>query len=258
VYVIAAAGLITLGAFATLTRSIWICLPVIYFVFAWIPASIRCRGVMTMAATAGLALALCFFGHKLNSFQRDKHVPVAQMSESASLRPMLAYVAWQMFEDRPLLGCGFGHYTRVKRVYHLDRHSGMPLQKVLGYMQHNIVLSYLTELGLIGVLLFAWIVVAASWAASRLISIRPDPPDDFNRQSRRHSDCGWLLLAMVACWLINGMFHDVSIIPMIGSFMYFLFGLTNDSYRQAFGPAPAATRSTVPQPKPVATTVAIG
>ena len=47
----------------------------------------------------------------LNAFKRDKDLSVAAMTESASLRPILATIAWRMFEDRPLLGFGYGQYV---------------------------------------------------------------------------------------------------------------------------------------------------
>ena len=38
---------------------------------------------------------------------------------------------------------------------------------------------------------------------------------------------GLLSLAILMSYLVNGMFHDVSIIPMVGSLFYFFAGLTN-------------------------------
>jgi O-antigen ligase len=229
VLIVATSIILTVGVVATLTRSIWACLPIVFFGLAWVPATIRIKGAMLTVATVAAGILVLTVGDNFNSFQRDKHVTRDQMAESATLRPMLATVAWEMFQDRPVLGCGFGQYTKVKRTYHLQSPGGMPLQRVLPYMQHNIVLSYLTELGLVGVSLFLLLIGFAVGAAWQIRRAATDP---------LVSNAGMLILVMVACWLFNGMLHDVSIMPMVGSFMFFLFGLTNRLQQQLY-PAPA-------------------
>jgi len=39
---------------------------------------------------------------------------------------------------------------------------------------------------------------------------------------------GLLLLALLSCDVVNGMFHDVSIIPMVNMLLFFLAGITNN------------------------------
>lgn len=259
VYVIAAASLMTIGILATMTRSVWLGIPIVFFVFVWLPASSHWRGAMTVGVTIAVAFLIAMLGSRINSFQRDKHVTAAEMSESASLRPMLAYVAWEMFEDRPLFGCGFGHYTRVKRIYHLQSGSGMPLQKVMPYMQHNILLAYLTELGILGVGLFVALVLMLIMAIGRLslaamgATGSAKDTDDYFIRTR----VAGLMFVLLFCWLINGMFHDVSIIPMVGSFMYFLMGVTNSVCKDAF-PAAQSRSIWLPVRWRKTTTTAIG
>ncbi len=255
IYVASVSVLLTVGIVATMTRSVWLGLPVIFFALVWLPAPNRLRGGMAIAAMVILALGISLFGSKFNSFQRDKYVTASEMSESASLRPMLAFVAFKMFEDRPIMGCGFGQYTKYKRVYHLESGSGMPLQKVLVYMQHNIVLSYLTELGLIGVaFLLAITITSASMAFRiwrRFLRGAPEPDSTGYFQFKFST----LMMVMVICWMTNGMFHDVSIIPMVGSFMYFLFGMINGTYEQT---CLQARPDVEPRTAQTATRVAIG
>ncbi len=62
----------------------------------------------------------CFLAAKsqsFSSFKRDKNVSVADMRESARLRPILATIAWQMFLDRPWFGCGTARYTETAKDY---------------------------------------------------------------------------------------------------------------------------------------------
>jgi O-antigen ligase len=163
-------------------------------------------------------LFVTMFASQFVSFKRDKFVTEAEMAESAQLRPLLAEIAVQMCLDRPVFGHGFGQYTKAKRLYH-QANSTSPLKKVLPYMQHNVFLSYLTETGIVGGLLLLGLL------AGFLAEIR---------RLWRHSAAGSVRqatalvgLAVVVCYAVNGMFHDVSIIPMLGSLFYFFMGLTS-------------------------------
>lgn len=205
-----------LGVFATSTRSVWLA-----FVFgvggaAWLLANHRGRGLMIVSAAVAFSGIVLMFGDQLNSFKRDRYVTEAEMSESASLRPLLAQVAFAMFQDRPVLGHGFGQYTKAKRLYH-QQATTEPLKKVMPYMQHNVFLSYLTETGLLGTVLLVSMLslfTVRAWRLSR------GPSKEDGRQT-----VGTIGLALVGCYVINGFFHDVSIMPMIGALFFFFAGL---------------------------------
>ena len=55
------------------------------------------------------------------NLKRDVNLDASASADSAELRPILAKVAWNMFLDRPLLGCGFGQYDRERLPYLADR-----------------------------------------------------------------------------------------------------------------------------------------
>ena len=117
------AGLLVVAAcFLTLTRSVWLGCAVAVAALAWLPAQPRMRGGLVVAGTVALAFVAVAFSDKLNNFQRDKNVTVAEMSQSAQLRPMLAWVAVKMVRDKPLLGHGFGQYTAAQETVSLPRH----------------------------------------------------------------------------------------------------------------------------------------
>jgi O-antigen ligase len=214
----AAIALIAAGVFATFTRSVWMSLALSVSLAIWLPASTRRRGALLIVGATAAALFVAVFADQINSFKRDRDVTEAEMAESVQLRPLLAQVAFKMFADRPLFGHGFGQYSQAKRLYH-QQVSDQPLKKVLPYMQHNVVLSYMTELGLVGTSLLlgiAALFTANSWRLFR----RSEHPS-----ARRAM--GLLGLIMLIATFVNGMFHDVSIIPMVGSLFYFFAGLTN-------------------------------
>lgn len=220
--VVGIALLSAVGCYATLTRSIWLSLIVACGIFVWMPSSRQAKGAMVVSATL---VGICLFpvlSEKLFSFKRDKDVSVTQMAVSAQMRPMFFYVATKMFQDRPVLGVGFGQYADAKTPYLSDPNSGKPLMITKTLMQHNVFLAYLTETGLIGLsalALMLLLMLFTSWKVWKNGSL--------NLWARQF---GLLGVVMLSCYCINGMFHDVSIIPMNHVFLFFLLGLINNIY----------------------------
>ena len=214
------AFLLAIGIYCTLTRSVWLALIVACAWFIWFPASRRLKMVMMVWSMLAVLALLPLYGDKLLSFKRDKEVTQNQMEKSAQLRPLFAIVAMNMVQDRPFLGCGFGQYSRAKYPYLKDPHSGKPLTSTRGLMQHNIFLAYVTETGLLG--LMSLLLVIGMMARASLVVW-------FNRELPLWPrQFGLLLLTLLSCDMINGMFHDVSIIPMANMLLFFLAGITNN------------------------------
>ncbi len=208
------------ACFLTFTRSVWLGAAVTVGVICWFPSHRQIRGALIVAGTMVLLATLILFSDKLNRFQRDKYVTAAEMAESVALRPMLARVAWNMFLDRPVLGHGFGQYTAAKKPYHYVETADMPLRKVLPYMQHNVFLSYLTETGLVGMSLLVLLLGSATVKGWKLWYSRDLP------WAERYF--GLVILAFVANYCINGMFHDVSIIPHTAAIWFLLLGIVEN------------------------------
>ena len=104
-------------------------------------------------------------------------------------------------------------------------------------MQHNVLLSLLTETGLVGMGLFA--VLLAFWVISawRLCHCPAAPP-----WVRRQ---GVLFLALVGSYLPNAMFQDMSLISMVNSLLFFMGGVTAglEPWTWPAQPAPIETPS---------------
>ena len=220
-----AALIISVGVYATLTRSVWVGLVGTCGLFVWLPSTRREKGAMIIAATILAIVMFPVVGEKLLSFKRDKNVTQAEMEQSASLRPLFAIVAWKMVQDRPIMGVGFGQYARAKYPYLQDPYSGKPLWMTKSFMQHNVFLAYITETGVIGLLcLLAMLgmMMRVSWKvwSDRTLDL-------WARQF------GLLNIVLLANYTINGMFHDVSIIPMQHMLMFFMFGLVNNIYTKS-------------------------
>ena len=222
VVVLGFACLMCVGIYSTLTRSVWMGLVFAALIVVFMPASKSYKGAMMIAASLLLMFLAPMLADKVFSFKRDKEVSVADMENSAKLRPMFVTVAKRMVADRPFLGVGFGQYARAKYPYLQDPTSAEPLSMTRSFMQHNIFLAYVTETGLLGLstlVLMLSLFLRAAWMTWR-----------DTRLSFWQRQFGLLMMAMIANHCVNGMFHDVSIIPMENMFLFFLAAMVNNIY----------------------------
>jgi hypothetical protein len=233
VLLLGVAFLIAIGCYATLTRSVWLTLFLVVGIGFWLTTKQHQKGTLVIAGTLAALLLLPVLGDKVLAFKRDKNVSVEDMSDSAKLRPLFLKVATRMFEDRPMLGCGFGQYAREKYPYLQDAYTGQPLSKTKGYLQHNVFLAYLTEMGLIGLtalLIMLGVIAKRAW----LLWTDMDKPIE-QRQF------GFLMAAVLLGFSVNGMFHDTSIMPMVNYLLLFVAGIVNNIQT-----APVTTIESVP------------
>lgn len=213
-----AACIIGVGILATLTRSVWIGAFLVSVLFSWVYA----RRLLVPAGLFGTGLLLLFLTvgstSGLLEMKRDKHLSAADAATSVKLRPVLATVAADMIVDSPLIGHGYGGYFHNAAPYLANRSHEAALESVRPYMQHNIVLSFLVDAGLIAVCLFCtWMFIVARFALKMLRSQAGSP------ESRT---VGMVTLGCMIAYMFNGMFHDVSVIPMASNFLYFMSGMT--------------------------------
>ncbi|WP_145091087.1 O-antigen ligase family protein [Rosistilla carotiformis] len=211
---LAAAG----GVYATLTRSVWIAAAAAISLsqINQIPRGIRIwafASALVFATVIGLV-----FGDQILNLKRDKNLSASAAADSIELRPMLAIIAWEMFKDRPITGAGFGHYFAYNQEYAQAPQWEMPLRKAIPYHQHNVLLSYLVDTGLIGAGMFT--LLALSWGLKGWQIARS------SSACREAQNIGLLMVATISSYLINGMFQDVSIIPMLNMYLFYFAGLT--------------------------------
>lgn len=210
--------IISVGCFATLTRCVWLGFVLGLIALTWLccPKRVRLGLLILFLCVSTLGVTLSW--NRLVAFKRDKDVPASQMAESARLRPMLAAVAWQMFQQRPITGYGLGQYTHSDDEFIAARRVDMPLDRVRPYHQHNIILSLATETGLLGTLPF--LALIASWAVAAHQLWRSDGTPLEVRQ------LGLVYLVTLVNFTANGMFQDVTIIPTVNLLLFFLGGTT--------------------------------
>lgn len=215
--VVASSGAIAAGLAATLTRSVWMGGLATVVLVVGLAAPRAWRGTIAVGLVAVVLVAAACSEH-LIAFERDRGLSARETAESVQLRPMLAEIAWRMFRDRPILGCGFGQYLNENRNYLADRSSDRPLEKAQPYVQHNLLLSLLVETGLVGAGLAAGLL--ALWLSDAWRLWRAPHAPAWARNT------ALLFMALWMNYVLNGLFHEVSFIPMVNAVMFWGAGLT--------------------------------
>jgi hypothetical protein len=235
--VLATVPIYFVGLVCTMTRSVWLgcAVAAVSIIVAFVPT--RWRLAMAMSVLGCGSLALLVDVKSLLTFKRDRNVTVEQMGESANLRPILAIVAWKMFQDRPLLGCGTNQYLENAKNYLSDRNTNSPLEKVRPYVQHNMFLALLVENGLIAFIPFCSLLVCWTRWSWRLWKSK--------QLALEYRQLGLVSLGLLSAYIVNGMFHDVLIFPMINMYMFFVAGTVRNCALHLQSQTRTQTQSTV-------------
>lgn len=216
VFALTAAAAAAFGCWYTYTRSVWLGAATAAWLFVYLGCDARLRRYLAAAtATAALAAAPLVV-EKMYAFQRDKGVSAEATADSAELRPILAVLAWQSFLDHPVAGVGLARNRLAVDEYAYDASWGLPLEKGKPYVQHNVFLSLLVETGLVGCSLFVALLVGWARAGLRLSREGAEP---IERLLGRAFVCG------LAAFLVNGMFHETSLIAGVNSVFFLAAGL---------------------------------
>ena len=232
--VVLALPLFAVGLYCTLTRSAWMggLLAVAIVGLLALPRGARLP-VFVGGTLVGVVVVAASWD-SLMTYKRDKALDAEETAESARLRPILATVAWQMFQDRPLFGFGYGQYLSENSPYLSRRDSDLPLEKARAFVQHNVILALLVETGLLGAGL--WGCLLAYWA---VVAWRLWHDAEMPLTVRQ---IGLLQLAAMGCYFPNAMFQDCSIIPMVNMLLFFVAGLTQAAiatHSESFAPTDA-------------------
>jgi O-antigen ligase len=206
------------GIYVSLTRSVWMSGLLAVAMCIGLPMPRNWRLPVLGGGLLVAVLVTATQWENLVTFKRDRNLTAEQTADSVHLRPVLARLGWNMFLDHPLFGCGYSQYKSEHLNYTADRSTDLPLEKGRGYIPHNVVFSLLTETGLVGLGLFLAAVAMWGLDAWRLWQTASAPL--WARQM------GLLLLVALGAYFVNGMFHDISVVPMANMTLFFLAGLT--------------------------------
>ncbi|MDD5043843.1 MAG: O-antigen ligase family protein [Patescibacteria group bacterium] len=132
-----------------------------------------------------LAVVVLQFQPVVKNLIREK----ATLSDvSGKIRLEMWGETWQMLKDHPLTGAGLAGYQTVVAPYHKAKHIEIYLYP------HNVILNFWSELGILGLIGFLWIIIKFFWQG--LIKIYK------NVETRLVAA---LLLAMMVTILIHGL-----------------------------------------------------
>lgn len=217
-FVVLAMFVYAVGIYSTYTRSIWASALVVGMMTVGYlvprPARIPALAGILLVIAAGLASQW----NSLLAFKRDRNLDAATTLDSIKLRPILGYVAWQMFQDHPLLGCGYGQYTEQVKSYTYDRNSPLQVNRARHYVPHNIFFALATETGLAGLVTFVLMLGYWLWDCWRLLRTNVVP-------SIVRSQA--LLTSMILiAFVINGLAHEVTLISMCNMLLFFMSALS--------------------------------
>jgi O-antigen ligase len=217
----------------TYTRSVWLGTSLAIIVVL----GLTLRGiwrplVLGSLVSAALVLSVAQLG-SLTNLQREGSATEAR--ESAGMRASFAYVSWEMFLDRPILGFGFGQFYREKLPYLSDRTTPLELELIRDFIHHNTYLSLLTETGLVGLGLYLAILCGFARRGWRLC-----------RDGNPQWMCahGTLLLGALATYALQMMFHEVSYTAIDNSLLMLLAGMAVGLTAGARGQRPEARSQT--------------
>ncbi len=218
------------GIYLSYTRSVWIGAGLAVLTVLTLTLRGRWRWLFLASALAGSLLLVATQMNNLMEFKRE--FTAAETRDSAQVREVFVYISWLMFQDRPLLGVGFGQFRTEKLPYLVDRQTDLRLQAVREWVHHNNYLGILTETGLLGLGWFLALVAALAWTAARGWRA-PEMP----AWAKTHC---LLMLAVLGVWVAQLAFHELSFSPLDNSLVLFLAGLTV-SLVEAYLPREAPT-----------------
>ena len=203
------------AAALTLTRSVWMGTGFALLLLAAIVLKERLRKLVLFGAIGAAAIVVAANAENLVGFQREGTVDDTR--SSATARASFAYVSWLMFQERPVLGFGFGQFADAKLPYLADRSTSLNLESIRPLSHHNTYLSLLVELGLVGLLLY--LSLLALWARYgwRLAQSGRRPA-----WVRAH---GVLVLCALATYSVQMLFHEVSFTSVDNGVIYLLAGM---------------------------------
>ena len=208
------------GVYYSYTRSVWMGVVAALGAVAWFSVRGAWRGLLALVVVAGtVAMGAAGLGDRVVNIQREESS--GESRGSAYLRLVFAHVSWRMFQDRPIVGAGFGQFPVAKIPYLSERVEGMDLQWIRLLCHHNTFLSLLTETGIAGLSLFVAMMVSWGVHAWRLWSDAG--------ASRAVRGQGLLMLGVLILYMCQLMFHELSYQATDNVLVFFLAGVTMGS-----------------------------
>jgi O-antigen ligase len=210
-------ALIMPALFWTNTRSVW--LAFILCAFIWVMYSgRRTARVISVSLLLGLTLIVAVV-NMANFLSPEREKGGWTDMEPILMRVGLAKMTWNIFEDHPFFGLGFGHFRDFAPEYARDP-SSVAYAFGSSALEHNNLLSILAETGAVGVLLYLVMMVLILRSSVRLY--RKLPPSGAGFLSRDLLVLYWIL---AVAYFVDGSFRETSDNPFANSLFFGLSAL---------------------------------
>jgi hypothetical protein len=224
-------ALCLVGIVGTVTRNVWLAAVLGTAATMVIVPPLRHWVVPAAAGMAGVALTSLLLVPGL----LDRATARAEQQRPLWDRLNSDRAAWSMFSDRPLLGHGWGTFRELSYPYY-QIVPDYPLTFV--DQAHNIVLSHIAEMGVIGGGL--WM---ASLTLALLPTLLPGPLDSANPWRAG-------LIAISVAWLVTAMLAPLGY-AFPNLILWTWAGIVWTCRDQAAVLSPARQRSTAPSESPI-------
>jgi O-antigen ligase len=198
--------------FWTQTRSVWLAMVVASTLWVWLSRRGTSRAIWLSLILAVTITGAAYNWRNITSARRE--VGGVTSLEPIYVRLGLVLITWDMFKEHPLVGVGFGHF-RDYAVQYANNPSSPYYAFASSSMEHNNFLSILAECGLVGLVLYVWLLLAMLKTSLRLY--RRLPPTGSELISRDVVVLYWVLFAN---FFIDAMFRETSVSPFANALFF--------------------------------------
>jgi len=160
-------------AWQTENRIVWLAFAaqIVTAVIAWRTSALahgqRARLASAVALVCGAIAVAAFAASIVEREERVAQFHIREGSIEADLRPRIWERAFERFRDAPWLGHGFGREILASDFEPLTPHA---IEHPLVQHAHNVFADVALELGLVGLALFAWLLLALAVRYWRMLA----------------------------------------------------------------------------------------
>ncbi|MBN2562409.1 MAG: O-antigen ligase family protein [Phycisphaerae bacterium] len=198
--------------FWTKTRSVWLAFALCSLI--WVAYSRR-RTTRVIGVSLLLALGLLIGVINMDNFLgADRAKGGLTDMEPILLRVGLAKMTWQIFQEHPVVGVGFGHFRDRAPAFARDPSSGA-YAFGSSALEHNNLLSILAETGAVGILLYVVMMILLLRCSVRLYRKLPSCGSGFINR-----DMLVLYWILAMAYFVDGTFRETSDNPFANSLFF--------------------------------------
>lgn len=141
------------GLIVTYSRSAWVGAILMLIIIAWYYRNVKLFAYLAIIIVIVLAAFPQFTFTLLNAAQRFLDITAGASDDSSRIRLLLGIAALNMFLDSFMLGVGFRGFPESFTNY-------FSVHESIGVIEpHNVVYTVLAELGIVGLILFTFIIL---------------------------------------------------------------------------------------------------